>query len=166
MDFEIDVMIDESALDVEWLNQPSLAIKYGRNWAECYRTFQQAEENVKLIRSELIKEVLTDPDEYLGDGIKPTAPAIEAYYRTHKKHKKAKEKWVTAQYELNMADIAKKEIAISRKLALQNLVELHGQNYFAGPNIPRELSYERTKEKHQKKVDGGVAKKMKRNKKE
>lgn len=159
MNYEIDVQIDESALDVEWLNQSSLAMKYGRNWAECYRKNQQAEEHIKLTRSKLIKEVTN------VEGKPPTGPVIEAFYRNHKKHIKAKEEWVETQYQLNIADIAKKEIGVTRKAALQNLVELHKQQYFAGPSIPRDLSFETTQKEKQKRSDKGVASKMKRKQK-
>jgi hypothetical protein len=48
-----------------------------------------------------------------------------------------------------------------RKDALENLVRLHGLQYFAGPKVPRNLSEEREyREEQQKKVDAGVAKKL------
>ncbi len=72
MNYEQDMIIDESALDVEWLDQTSLANKYGRNWAECRQALTLTEENIKLVRAELTKEANEDPDEYLGDGVKPT----------------------------------------------------------------------------------------------
>ena len=161
MNYEIDVIIDSEALDVEWLNQPALAMKYGKHWADCMRTHQQAEENVKLVRSELIKQASENPDKYL-DGVKATGPVLEAYYRNHKKHIKAKEELVIAQYELNIAEIAKKEISTTRKAALQNLVELHGQHYFAGPSVPRDLSYENTQKEKQKNSNTKVGKKLTR----
>ena len=37
MDYETDMQIDETALDVEWLDQAELAMKYGRIYAECKR---------------------------------------------------------------------------------------------------------------------------------
>jgi hypothetical protein len=143
MNYEIDIEIDESALDVELLEQPSLALKYGKHWAEKARELTQAEENVKLIRSKLIKEAHEDPDTYLGEGIKPTGPVVEAYYREHEDHIQAKEELVEAQYQLNIAEIAKKEISVTRKSSLANLVELHKQQYFAGPSIPRDLIEEK-----------------------
>lgn len=160
MNYEIDIKIDETALDVEWLNQPSLAIKYGKYWADCFKANQRAEENIKLIRAELVAEVTSDPDTCLGKGVKATGPVIEAYYRNHKRHIEAKEEWMEAQHQMNIAEIAKKEISYSRKSALENLVKLHGQNYFAGPNIPRDLSQEAFKKEVQKKSDVGVAGKM------
>ena len=165
MDYENDIKIDENALDVEWLDQASLAMKYGRHWAECQQKFQRTEEKIKLVRSELIAEVNSNPEKTLGEGIKPTGPNIESFYRNHIDHIKAKEDWVEAQYQLNVADIAKWEISHTRKIALENLVKLHGQNYFAGPSVPRDLGYEAQQKHAQKKSDNKVARKMTRIKK-
>lgn len=150
MDYGKDIKIDDTALDVEWLNQPALAIKWGVYWANCTMKVQQAEENVKLVRSELIEKVTGDPEKYLEEDVKPTAPIVEAYYRNHKEHKKAKKDLVKAQFELNVAIITKGEFSSGRKEALKNLVILHGQNYFAGPSVPRDLTKEASKQEIQK----------------
>ncbi|TET23415.1 MAG: hypothetical protein E3J78_02285, partial [Candidatus Cloacimonadota bacterium] len=141
MNYEQDIIIDESALDIEWIDQASLALKYGRHWAVCRQELQQAEENIKLVRAELVKEAFADAEEIFGNP-KPTAPAIESYYRTHHKHIQAKKDWVEAQFESNVAEIAYKEISYARKSALENLVKLHGQQYFAGPSVPRNIEEE------------------------
>ena len=164
MDYEIDLEIDENALDVEWLNQPTLGMKYGRHWADCQKKVQQAEENLKIIRAELIAKINDDPETYLGEGVKATVANVEACYLKHKDHKAAKEQWIEAAYQLNIAEIAKKEISITRKDTLKNLVDLHGQNYFAGPVVPRDLSFEADKKRRQKEADSGVATKLKRRK--
>ena len=161
LNYQIDIMIDDTALDVEWLDQASLAMRYGRHWARCKKLFTEAEEKVKVIRAELIAQANSDPLKYCKKD-KPNAADIEAFYRNSKAHKLAKEEWVKAQYDLDMAEVAKNEISYTRKNALENLVKLHAQQYFAGPNIPRDLSWER-KEK-QKKSDAGIAKHLKRSK--
>ena len=162
MDYELDIEIDEDFLDIECLEQPGLALKYGKHWARCQRKLTQAEEKIKVIRAELIKQANDNPNKYLGRGVKPTGANVEAYYRMHPKHIKAKDEWVQAQYECNVAAAAKSEFSFARKTSLELLVQLHGQNYFAGPRVPHNLSEER--EKRQKKVDQGIASKMKRNK--
>ena len=47
-----------------------------------------------------------------------------------------------------------------QKTALENLVKLHGQQYFAGPSVPRDLSKEWERHERQKSVDAGVGKKL------
>lgn len=150
LDYERDMRIDESALDVEWLEQASLALKYGRHWAECNRAVLRADEKIKVVRSLLIKEANENPEKCCGKE-KPTVGDIEAYYRNHPRHKQAKEDFLDAQYELDMATVAKNEISFTRKSALEQLVTLHGQQYFAGPSVPRDLTWER--EEKQKKAN-------------
>jgi len=160
MNYEEEMIIDETALDVEWVEQARLSLKYGRHWAECKNELTLAEENIKLVRSELIKEVNEDPEGCLGEGIKPTAPVVEAYYRNHKRHKAAKQEWVEAMFEANVAEIAYKEVSWTRKAALENLVKLHGQQYFAGPAVPRNLTEEM--EQRKKKLNKRVGAKLQR----
>ena len=151
MNYEKDLRIDVDALDTEWADQPALALKYCRHYAECVKELQEAEEEIKITRSELIKEANENP---VGccDKEKPNAGDIEAYYRNHDRHKKAKEQMIVLQYEVNMAESAKNEFSFSRKAALENLVILHGQQYFAGPKVPRDLSKEYQKKHDQKKA--------------
>lgn len=135
LDYKKDMYIDHNSLEVEWKLQPELAIKYGDHYADVLAKYDLAEENVKVIRSELTNEVWRNPKKCLGEGITPTDKKVEAYYRTHKNHKKAKEKWLKFKHKLETASNAKWEIS-NRKAALENLVILHGQQYFAGPSIP------------------------------
>ncbi len=145
VDYKKDIQIDDTALDLEWEDQPELAIKYGEYWSQCQEEFTKAEELVKLVRSELTLKVHKNPTKTLGEGMKVTDKTVEAYYRTHKKHIKAKEKWVEAMSKMNNADIVKKEISYTRKAALQGLTDLYQANYFAGPSTPRNLKKERKK---------------------
>jgi len=160
MNYEQDMYIDESALDQELLDQAVLATRYGRHWAECKNTLTLAEENIKLVRSELIKEANDNPEKYLGGDVKPTGPNIEAYYRNHKRHKEAKDEWVEAQFEANVAEITYKEISYTRKAALENLVKLFIADYFAGPSIPKNITEER--ETRKKELNQRVGAKLKR----
>lgn len=143
LNYKEDMRIDESALDIEWLEQPSLAMKYGRYWAECKEKVALADEQVKIIRSELIQLANTNPDKYLGKGNKPTSVTLEAFFRTHEKHTSAKEEWLKAVKELDFAEIAKNEISFTRKSALENMVKLFVGGYNAGPSAPRDIIRER-----------------------
>ncbi len=145
MNYEMDMQIDETSLDVEWLEQGNLAIKYGAYWSKCRTELSKAEENVKLVRSQLIIAIIKNPDKYLGEGVKATDVKVEAAYRKHPKYIAAKERLIEAMENEQMALIVKNEISFTRKSALENLVSLHGQQYFAGPSTPRNLFEERKK---------------------
>jgi len=141
IDYERDVVIDESALDVEWLNQPALALKYARLSAYWNDKVRRLDERKKTIRSELILKVNGDPGKLLGKD-KPNAGDIEAYYRAQPEYIAVVEELNDATAEAEYATLAKDEICYTRKKALENLVVLHGQQYFAGPTVPRDLSAE------------------------
>ena len=162
MNYEDDMRIDDTALDVECLDQGNLALRYGRIYTEAKKAVEEAEEEIKVIRSELIRDANEDPDKHLGIDVKPTGPNIEAFYRTHKDHKAVKQELIDLTYELNMAEIAKNEICFTRKAMLEALIRLHFQQYFAGPSVPRDLSFEAQKKRKQKKSDTGVASKLTR----
>ena len=162
MNYTEDMRIDETALDVECLEQTGLAMKYAKIYATAKKAVTEAEEEIKVIRSELVRNANYDPDKCLGDGVKPTGPNVEAYYRTHAEHKDAKQELIDLQYELDMAEVAKNEICFTRKAQLENLITLHGQQYFAGPKMPRDLSFEAQKRHKEKKADKGTASKMRR----
>ena len=164
MSYQKDMRIDETALDIEWLDQAELAMKYGKLYSEAKQELEEAEEEIKVLRSELIKEANEDSDKFLGEDVKPTGPNVEAYYRTHKEHKEAKQNIIDLQYEVNMTEIAKNEVSFTRKAALENLVTLHGQQYFAGPRMPRAIKSEREKKDQRKQIDEKVSRKLRRRK--
>ena len=166
MSYERDMTIDVTALDVEWTEQAELAMKYGRLWAVAQDAASRAEEHIKYVRSNLIMKATKDPAKYLGTGINATDGKCEAFYRTHSSYLEAKDDWLNKVHECNMLQIAKNEISFTRKSALENLVVLHGQNYFAGPNVPRDIKtavdYRKAHRKAEEKEDNTKVRKFRR----
>jgi len=142
MDYEKDVEIDCEALDVEWLEQASLAGRWGKYLSQLRHRVKKLAEKKKTIRSELICKANDNPDETTGKA-KPNAADLESYYRTQDKYKNAVEELHDGEEELEYAELCNKEIAFTRRKALENLVILHGQMFFAGPKVPRNLTEER-----------------------
>ncbi len=155
IDYEKDVKIDASALDVEWINQASLAWRYAKNAAYWNDQVRTLEEKKKTIRSRLIIQVNEDPKTLLGKD-KPNSGDIEAYYRMDPEYQAAVRELNEALKEAEYADQAKNEICFTRKKALEYLVILHGQQYFAGPSVPRDLSYEQQKRESQRQSDAKI----------
>ena len=153
MDFEKDVNIDETILDVEWLEQPSLMLKYGRLVVEARKGYDLAKENLDVVKAELDKEIRSNPEKFKL--AKATESAILSAILTHPRYKEASERLIEAKYNLSMYQTAANAID-AKKAALENLVKLHGQQYFAGPKVPHDLSVERQKMHTQKKVDGKI----------
>lgn len=144
-EYEEDLEIDPDALDVEWLEQPRRFMKYCRAAREADRKAKRAHEKLKTVRSELVNKANEDPMTLLGIA-KPTAQAVEAFYRTQQNYKDAKAEWVEAEHErdvLNDAVFAFQQ----RKMALENLVRLISLDYFKSPVEPRDLSKEALEKK-------------------
>jgi hypothetical protein len=140
MNYEEDIRIDNSALDLEWEDQPVLMMRYSKNAAETRKTLDYAKEKVDLVRAELDKMIRTNPAEFSIEKI--TEGAIQSAIITHSRYIKVNAALIEAKYEADIAQGAVRAFD-ARKDALENLVRLHGQQYFAGPRIPRNLQEER-----------------------
>lgn len=156
-----DVKIDPTSLELEWLDQAELAVTYGKEWSLLRKKVALLDEEIKVVRSELIRKAWEDPQKYLGQP-KGSIQTVEAYYRTHKKHMELKQQFIEAQEELDLVEVAKNEIAFTRKSALENLVKLYASDYFAGPNVPRNLEEVRKNRDQQRSAAASSQVKMKR----
>ncbi len=160
MEYNLDVNIDETALDVELLEQPILMKKYGDVVSEARKELDYMKEQLDAVKAELSKEIRADPDAF-GLG-KITENLVADTIILQDSYKKAAEEVVEAQYRYGMAKSAFDAIA-SRKDTLDGLIKLYGMQYFAGPSIPRNLSEERTRKNE--KVNETVAASMVKKKK-
>lgn len=157
LNYEEDVSIDDSALDVEWLRQPELMMKYSKLEAQAQQAYENAKVSYDITKAEIDRDIRDNPEEY--DLPKTTESAITAAVRTTDEYKQAKKKLNEAQYQWNMAQGAVRAL-YGKKDALENLVRLHGQQYFAGPSVPRDLSKEW--EQKQKTINSNKKVKIKR----
>lgn len=159
MNYEKDIRIDETALDVEWLEQPSLMLKYIKHSAQAEKELDEAKQTLDVVRAEVDSAIRKNPEGY---GLsKVTDASIASTLIIQEEYKIAFENFLEVKYEASMAKGAIKAFE-QRKESLENLVKLHGQSYFAGPKIPRDIHWER--EQKQKKVDSGISRNFKREK--
>jgi len=159
MNYEHEIQIDKHALDMEWLNQPALFMQYGKHFAQCRLELDQAEEKVKVVRAELDRQIRADPARFKID--KLTETVVTSTILIQDKYQAAVTEQREANYEYEMAKIAVSAFH-QRKDALENLVRLHGQNYFAGPKMPRNLDDTWVKETEKKQANARVSFKRKR----
>lgn len=165
MDYKKDIRIDESALDVEWTNQPSLAFKYGQHWAELSQTLADKENAQAILRAEINDAINADTDGLLGKGVKSTEANKESFILQHPEYRKLNMEISKLKCDVAIAKIAYNEISVNRKTALENLVKLGNMNYFAIPSTPRNLSAEiEKKQVSAEKADSGIASKLRRTK--
>jgi hypothetical protein len=147
INYERDIVIDDSALDVEWLDQPSLFMKYARNAANCRQDVDEAKEGLDLAKAELDKDIREHPKKYkIGEDIKITEAVVSAAIIMDDKYKAAMKRMADAKYDLDIAQAAVSAMN-QRKEALENMVKLYIAGYFAGPRVPHNLTEEREKRK-------------------
>ena len=138
MNYEKDLFIDDSALDIEWLDQSMLFMKYAKNAAEVRKLFDETKQELDIVRAEIDKDIRENPDKYGLE--KVTEGAIQSALLTSKKFQIANQKVLDAKFEIDMASSAVQAFNM-RKEALENLVKLNGQSYFSGPKVPRDLTW-------------------------
>lgn len=165
--YEGDVHIDEQALDVECVAQSKLVMKYTRHLAWCERDRDRLKESLKLVESELELDIRLHSEKYGME--KVTDKSVAAIIPTQKSYKDTLENYLNAKFEYSVAKGACDAID-HKKTALELLVKLHGQGYFAGPNIPRDLGAEVKKYQENRKetaaldqkISASIGSKMKR----
>jgi hypothetical protein len=155
LDYERDLFIDESALDVEWLNQPLLMMRYSKQLAKAEKEVSRLKEKQRVVFATTDKDVRTNPGDY-KISVKLTEEVVKNAVLSSDEYQDISAELIEAQYEYNMLKAAVESIK-QRKDALQDLVRLHGQQYFAGPSIPRDLSHE-AKQRHDKEVSNNSIK--------
>jgi len=158
-EYVLDMEISPQDLDVEWLEQPKLMMKYTKKLAELREKRDLIKEELDLTKAELDREIRESPADFKlekinNDVVANTILTVEDY-------QKGSRKLIRANYEVNvMMGIV--QAVEQRKQALENLVRLHGQQYFAGPTVPRDLKEEM--ENRHKSVNKGIAQKLTRRK--
>ncbi len=156
LNYEQDVSIDETALDVEWLQQANLMYKYARHQAETKKAMDEAKERLDFIKAKVEMDIRANPENY---GLsKVTESAVASAILLQPEYQEASKKYIEARYENDMAVAAVRAID-QKKTALENLVKLLSVSYFAGPSAPRDLSLkwnEHIKRKEQKELNKNV----------
>jgi len=155
MNYEQDIRIDEDALDMEWLDQPTLFLKYSRHSALLEKEKDESKERLEFVKAELDRKIRLDPAKF--DVEKITDKVVENTIILQLEYKQASEQFIQAKFEWMTARGAV-DAYNQRKEALENLARLHGQNYFAGPKVPRNIHEER--EAKQKKMNVTIGRKI------
>lgn len=172
MKHEFDVTIDKNALDLESLSLPQIIYDCGVELAGANLRVDQltakadkAHEEVKKIRSQLILKAnegkTIDID---GKEVKNTMQTVEAFYRCHPDHQEAKENLQEAKEKLSEMYLEKNKLqsALSalhtKKKSLENLINLHQQQYFSSPAGPKDINREWKKELRKRQQDNIIKK--------
>jgi len=136
MSYADDMHINEDMLDVELLEQPTLMEKYSHLLAEAKLDRDLAKEDLELKKAEISLDIRDHPQDYKLE--KVTDKAVEACVLMEEEYKDAVKAYNQANFEVNVLQGVVNAIE-HRKSALEKLVTLHGQNYFAGPIVPHDI---------------------------
>jgi len=139
LNYQEDLHIDEDALDLEWLGQPALMFQYTQAEADARREVDRLKEKLSVCKAELDHGIRSYPEQYKIEKI--TENVVQNVIITEEGHKDLMEELIEAQHEYNSMRGAVQAVD-QRKSSLENLVKLHGQQYFAGPKEPRDLPKE------------------------
>ena len=135
-DYNKDLDIDPNSLDLEWLLQPKLFFKYSAELTDARRDSAFTAEKLEVTKAEADKRVrLQFVDQ------KVTVDQIRAAVQQDVEVQKIAREVIEAEHKVNMLQAAVRSFD-QRKDALENLVRLHGQNYFAGPTVPHNIGRE------------------------
>ena len=157
--FNEELAINPDALDVEWLMQPQLFMKYAEALADAEVAVDRAKEKLELARAETDSDVRGNIEAYTGSTKKPTEAVISALITQHPDYKDALSKFNEAKSTAKIMVMAVRAFD-QRKTALENLVRLHGQSYFSSPSEDRNLKMEFEKSARQSVVRGKVYSKL------
>jgi len=163
MDYAKDIIIDEEALDKEWLRQPALMMKYAKHSARMQNALEEAKQELDIARAEADRTIRENPKGFdIPDRV--TEGAISSAILTYKPYIEASKAFLDAKYEADMAKAAVNAFE-HRKSALENLVRLYGQQYFAGPSVPYQINREWEAKEKDKRVSKKISEGMQRRRK-
>ncbi len=127
-----DIKIEPDALDLEWLHQPVLYMKWAEKAAQAEDKVKICKEKLEVVDAQLDKEIRTTSQEKITEGFVKSRIALD------QRHQEALQKLNDAIYRSNLFSAAVKAME-HKKTSLENLVRLWAGQYFAGPVEGRDL---------------------------
>jgi len=116
--------------------QGELFFKWARYAIKSKKKLDQAKFQFDIVTAELTNKCRASPDQF---GLqKVTDAAIIAAIKSSPEYQEAYETWLKAKAESGLLDRGV-EAMEQRKRMIEVLITLHGQQYFAGPSVPRNL---------------------------
>lgn len=131
-----DIKIDPTQLDVEAARQADLFLKWAERSVELRDAMDRAEAKRDRIEARLQLHCRRSPAAFNLESI--TEKSINSAVLLSTKYTEANEGYLAARLEYNR----NKEAVVAmeqKKGMLELLIKLHGQEYFAGPAVPRDL---------------------------
>jgi len=136
-EFAVDRTIEPTELDVEAAQQADLFFKWAQRAVKARARVDRQKLRLDTLDARLSLECRSHPENF---GLERTTEgAIVAAVKTHEDYAKAYDAYLRAKESSALMDKAV-EAMEQKKRMLEVLITLHGQQYFAGPSVPRDLS--------------------------
>jgi len=135
-EFDQDTKIDPNQLDVEACLQAELFFKWAEKSIEVKYEVDRLKSKRDIMEKRLQLQVRSHPHKFDLD--KVTEAAVMAAVILHVDFQEITEEWLQARRDYDLISHAVTAMEM-RKRMIEVLITLHGQSYFAGPSVPRDL---------------------------
>ena len=136
-ELEADRKIDPNQLDVEVTRQPEMFSKWAERAIFAQYQLEKFEFTVEVLKAQLNIEARENPQRFGIANV--TEAAVKAAVDRYPRYIREVEKYFELRHLSVWLGKAVEAIEI-RKRMLESLIKLHGQQYFAGPSLPRDLA--------------------------
>lgn len=136
-EFEEDLEIDPNQLDVQAATQGDIYFKWAKRAVFAHKQMDRLKLKLDVLTSTLSNKIRLNPDTYGIDRV--TEGAIDCAVKTSGEYLEIYEQVTESRYECSLLDKAVDALE-QRKRMIECLITLHGQEYFAGPVTPRNLT--------------------------
>jgi hypothetical protein len=150
MSLKEDLHLDVTELDRATLDQPALFYEQSTLWAEAIFERDKLKEQIAAMKALVDEDIRSRPRDYGWELDKnPTETWVANQAMLHKDVKELMEKYLTAQYNVNIMAVGKEALE-HRMNALRIMTELYKGNYFSATSRGS-FSIETTIERHDEK---------------
>lgn len=138
LELELVFDIDKNLLDDEWLRQPKLYFEWAVQLEDARAEFEETKAEFDVTKSEVDLAIRMSPGDYedlpkeVVEKGKITEKMVAAILITQTEYKDAQQAMFTARHRVGILQAVVTALD-HRKKALEKLVDLYGQKYFATP---------------------------------
>lgn len=136
-DLAADRTVDPNQLDIEAARQPELFFKWAERAIEAKIDMEQKKAALDLLEAKINLECRKTPKKFGLD--KVTEGAIAAAIQCNEEYIQLQKSFFDARKLSGLLDKAVEALE-QKKRMIEVLITLHGQQYFAGPSVPRDLA--------------------------
>lgn len=122
--------VDETTLDSQTAEAPSLIWRFGRCSARAVKEAKIAEAELKFLEADIDEEIRSNPTKYGLD--KLTVVAVDRIIDRDPRYRKAKMKVISANYKADLYASAIEALQ-HRRTSIGHFVKLHEQSYIGVP---------------------------------